>query len=320
MGENEFQQQLPRDPSVALTDTTPDAAPPVATSDYNGTASEQTAEQQTALVPVQQQAVSHPSVPVIKVENIKKTYYMGDTKVHALRDISLEVQRGEFVAIMGPSGSGKTTFMNLLGCLDRPTRGTYTLAGRLVSDLSADELAAIRNQLIGFVFQGFNLLARATALKNVMLPLMYAGYAREERERHARRALKLVGLGTRMNHRPNQLSGGQQQRVAIARALVNNPSLLLADEPTGNLDSRTSLEIMAVLQALNQRGLTIVLVTHDADIAAFAGRQVAFRDGRVVRNEPVDTPRSARGEWATLTKASQNARGQGNVQIEEEQA
>jgi putative ABC transport system ATP-binding protein len=261
------------------------------------------------------QAKIGPPMPVIQVANIKKTYYLGETKVRALRGISLEVQRGEFVAIMGPSGSGKTTLMNLLGCLDRPTSGEYTLAGRQVSNLSADELAAVRNRLIGFVFQGFNLLPRATALKNVMLPLMYAGYVRQERERRAQRVLARVGLGMRIYHRPYQLSGGQQQRVAIARALVNNPALLLADEPTGNLDSHTSLEIMAVLQTLNQQGLTIVMVTHDADIASYAQRQVAFRDGCIVHDEQVDTPRSAQQEWLALTKASQNA----HDQIKEEQ-
>jgi putative ABC transport system ATP-binding protein len=304
MNKQEFHQQAPDDPALALTETMPDAAPVPVGADLSR---------------------PRPPVPVIKVENIKKTYLLGETKVRALRGISLEVTRGEFVAIMGPSGSGKTTFMNMLGCLDRPTSGTYTLAGRLVSDLSADELAAVRNQLIGFVFQGFNLLARATALKNVMLPMMYAGYSREERERQARRVLKLVGLGTRVNHRPTQLSGGQQQRVAIARALVNSPALLLADEPTGNLDSRTSLEIMAVLQALNQRGLTIVLVTHDASVASFASRQVAFLDGRMVRDEPVAAPRQAQHEWAAQLSrgggsAPPAARDQSSIQIEEEQA
>jgi putative ABC transport system ATP-binding protein len=298
MSENEFQRHQEHEPAVALTDITSGVT----------------------LVVGQPQGASRPPVPVINVENIKKTYSLGETKVRALRGISLEIAGGEFVAIMGPSGYGKTTFMNLLGCLDRPTRGEYTLAGRLVSDLSADELAAVRNQLIGFVFQGFNLLARATALKNVMLPLVYAGYSRQERERLARRALKRVGLATRMHHRPHQLSGGQQQRVAIARALVNSPSLLLADEPTGNLDSCTSLEIMTVLQRLNQRGLTIVLVTHDADVAAYAGRQVVFRDGRVVRDERVDVPRSAQNEWVALTSGSPNVPDRSSIQIEEKHA
>jgi putative ABC transport system ATP-binding protein len=232
----------------------------------------------------------------IVVRDLVKTYLLGQTQVPALRGVSLEVGFGEFVAVMGPSGSGKSTCMNLLGCLDHPTRGEYWLGGMLVSKLSPDELADVRNRRIGFVFQGFNLLSRATALQNVALPLVYAGYSRQEQETRALRMLKLVGLAGRAHHRPNQLSGGQQQRVAVARALVNGPSLLLADEPTGNLDSRTSVEIMAVLQALNERGLTIVLVTHEPDIAAYAKRQVAFRDGRVVRDEPVAEQRSARAE------------------------
>lgn len=241
------------------------------------------------------------SEAVIVVRNLKKTYQLGQTHVRALRGVSLEVRQGEFVAIMGPSGSGKSTFMNLLGCLDTPTQGEYWLDGRLVSSLSSDELADMRNRLIGFVFQGFNLLSRATALSNVALPMLYSGMSRQEREERARKMLRLVGLGTRLHHRPAQLSGGQQQRVAIARALVNRPSLLLADEPTGNLDSRTSIEIMAILQALNQQqGLTIVLVTHEADIAAYTQRQVTFRDGRIVRDEQVAAPRSAEDEWKTL--------------------
>ncbi len=239
------------------------------------------------------------SKPVIALRDLTKTYLLGQTRVRALRGVSLEVYRGEFVAIMGPSGSGKSTLMNLVGCLDRPTSGEYWLTGRPVSSMSANELADIRNLRIGFVFQGFNLLPRATALKNVVLPLMYAGFSREEQLRRARKALQLVGLGARMNHRPAQLSGGQQQRVAIARALVNDPSLLLADEPTGNLDSRTSLEVMAVLQALNQQGLTIMLVTHNADIASYAKRQVVFRDGRIVRDEPATTIRSAQADWSS---------------------
>jgi putative ABC transport system ATP-binding protein len=247
------------------------------------------------------QSPSSSPASVIAVRDLKKTYLLGQTRVRALRGVSLEVQEGEFVAIMGPSGSGKSTFMNLLGCLDTPTQGEYWLAGRLVSSLSSDDLADIRNRLIGFVFQGFNLLSRATALSNVALPLLYAGVSRTERDERARKMLRLVGLGKRLHHRPAQLSGGQQQRVAIARALVNNPSLLLADEPTGNLDSRTSIEIMAILQALNKQGLTIVLVTHEPDIAAYTKRQVTFRDGRIVRDEPVAVPRSAEEEWKTLT-------------------
>ena len=240
--------------------------------------------------------------PVVSVRNLKKTYLLGQTRVPALRGVSLDIYPGEFVAIMGPSGSGKSTFMNLIGCLDRPTEGEYWLAGRLVSTLSSDELADVRNRLIGFVFQGFNLLSRATALSNVALPMLYAGLSRDEREERARRVLKLVGLGTRMHHKPAQLSGGQQQRVAIARALVNGPSILLADEPTGNLDTRTSVEIMAILQSLNQQGLTVILVTHEADIAAYTKRQVAFRDGRLVQDECSLTPRSAVDEWKTIVK------------------
>ena len=243
--------------------------------------------------------------PVIVVRNLKKTYLLGETRVYALRGVSLEVQQGEFVAIMGPSGSGKTTLMNLLGCLDRPSAGDYQLAGKLVSQMSHDELAGIRNQLIGFVFQGFNLLSRATAVKNVAMPLMYAGYSKEEQEVRARKALRMVGLGGRLQHKPSQLSGGQQQRVAIARALVNTPSLLLADEPTGNLDSRTSIEIMAVLQALNQRCLTVILVTHEPDIAAYAKRQIVFRDGLLVRDELVQAPCNAIAELSADREQTQ---------------
>jgi len=240
--------------------------------------------------------------PLIVVHHLHKTYQLGQTLVHALRGVSLEVSPGEFVAVRGPSGSGKSTFMNLIGCLDRPTQGSYWLAGRKVSDMSSQELARIRNRLIGFVFQGFNLLNRASARSNVELPMIYAGLSKEQREHRARQALHLVGLESRMEHKPAQLSGGQQQRVAIARALVNSPSLLLADEPTGNLDSRTSIEIMAVLQALNQQGLTIVLVTHEPDIAEYVTRQVVFRDGRLVRDEPVSHPRDAQADWITLSR------------------
>nr|WP_297156349.1 ABC transporter ATP-binding protein [Thermogemmatispora sp.] len=242
--------------------------------------------------------------PIVLVRNLTKVYHLGETSVPALRGVSLTVRAGEFVAIMGPSGSGKTTFMNLLGCLDRPTSGDYWLVGRKVSQMTPDELADVRNRRIGFVFQGFHLLARSTALQNVALPLMYAGLSRAEQERRARRALELVGLGSRLHHRPSQLSGGQQQRVAIARALVNNPALLLADEPTGNLDSRTSIEIMAILQALNARGLTIVLVTHEADIAAYARRRILFRDGQIVSDEPVTATRSAQEELLQFYQAS----------------
>lgn len=240
------------------------------------------------------------STPLVDVRNLTKTYIIGRTHIRALQGISLRVYQGEFVAVMGPSGSGKSTFMNLVGCLDRPTQGECWLAGKLVSRLSNDELANIRNRQVGFVFQGFNLLSRSNALSNVILPMVYAGVSREERERRGRSVLRLVGLGDRIDHKPSELSGGQQQRVAIARALVNGPSLLLADEPTGNLDSRTGLEIMAVLQALNEQGLTILLVTHEQDIAKFAKRQVAFRDGRIVRDEPVLAPASAKEEWTKL--------------------
>ena len=240
--------------------------------------------------------------PVIAVHHLTKTYLLGQTRVAALRGVSLRVRPGEFVAIMGPSGSGKSTLMNLLGCLDRPTSGEYQLMGTPVSHMSADQLAAVRNRRIGFVFQGFNLLSRATALKNVMLPLLYAGSSRQEQVRRARRALQLVGMGARAEHKPAQLSGGEQQRVAIARALVNGPSLVLADEPTGNLDTRTSIEIIAVLQALNARGLTVVLVTHEPDIAAYTRRHITLRDGRIVGDEPA-TPHSARAELAARASA-----------------
>jgi putative ABC transport system ATP-binding protein len=260
------------------------------------------------------------SIPVISIRDLFKTYIIGKkTRVDALRGVSLDVYPGEFVAIMGPSGSGKSTFMNLLGCLDRPTSGQYWLAGKIVSKLSSDELASIRNRLIGFVFQGFNLLGRATAMSNVELPMVYAGLSKRERESRARKVLTLVGLGGRLNHKPPELSGGQQQRVAVARALVNGPSLLLADEPTGNLDSRTSVEIMGVLQALNDQGLTIVLVTHDAKIAEYARRQVAFLDGRIVRDEPVVARRSAQDEWAALVEADA-IESQRQTQVKEETA
>src|SRR5512142_1213287 len=234
--------------------------------------------------------------PVIQVEDVHKYYDLGETKVHALRGVSLEIGRGEFVAIMGSSGSGKSTFMNLLGCLDRPSSGRYLLEGTDVSQLDKKALAAIRNHKLGFVFQGFNLLSRTTALENVELPTLYARLNKEERLQRAREALHTVGLADRMDHFPSQLSGGQQQRVAIARALVNQPSILLADEPTGNLDSRTSVEIMQIFQELNEeRGITIVVVTHEADIAQFAKRIIVFRDGKIRRDEPVVNRPSAAG-------------------------
>jgi putative ABC transport system ATP-binding protein len=234
------------------------------------------------------------------VDRLSKAYSMGPSHVVALREVTLQIASGEFVAIQGPSGSGKSTFMNVLGCLDRPTSGRYWLAGMEVSRLSADIIADVRNRRIGFVFQGFNLLSRATALANVAQPLAYAGIPRRERERRALRALQAVGLEGRAHHHPLQLSGGQQQRVAIARALVNAPSLLLADEPTGNLDSRTAVEIMAVLQQLNALGLTIVLVTHEPDIAAYTRRRVLFRDGRIVHDETIRAPRSATDDLQSL--------------------
>ena len=222
---------------------------------------------------------------IISIRDLVKVYHVGETSVPALRGVSLEVRRNELVAIMGPSGSGKSTLMNLIGCLDRPTRGHYRLAGEPVDEMDARQLAVIRNRHIGFVFQTFNLLPRATALKNVALPLVYAGVGREEREERAFAVLAQVGLANRVYHRPSQLSGGQQQRIAIARALINQPALLLADEPTGNLDSRTSEEILATFRYLHQRGMTMVLVTHDPAIAANAQRRIELHDGRIVRDE-----------------------------------
>jgi len=223
---------------------------------------------------------------VIQVRDIHKTYQLGETQVHALRGINLEIRRREFVAIMGASGSGKSTFMNILGCLDRPSSGQYFLEGIDVSSLEKKQLAGIRNRKIGFVFQGFNLLARTTALENTELPTLYARVDKAERHRRAVEALTMVGLAERIDHFPSQLSGGQQQRVAIARALVNHPSILLADEPTGNLDSRTSVEVMEIFQNLNDMGLTIILVTHEHDIAQFTKRSIVFNDGKIWRDEP----------------------------------
>jgi len=224
---------------------------------------------------------------VLAVEDVHKYYDLGETRVHALRGVSVEVQRGEFVAIMGASGSGKSTFMNMLGCLDRPSSGRYLLEGIDVSQHDKKALAHIRNQKIGFVFQGFNLLARTTALENTELPTLYTKIDKTERGKRAAEALAMVGLADRAQHFPSQMSGGQQQRVAVARALVNRPSILLADEPTGNLDSRTSVEIMEIFQNLNDLGLTIVLVTHEQDISQFAKRVLVFRDGKIRKDDPV---------------------------------
>ena len=239
-------------------------------------------------------ALDGAALPIIRIDGVHKYYDLGETKVHALRGIDLEVQPGEFVAIMGSSGSGKSTLMNLLGCLDRPTSGRYLLDGTNVAQLDKKALADVRNRKIGFVFQGFNLLSRTTALENVELPTLYARQPKEERLERARNALEMVGLGERVEHFPSQLSGGQQQRVAIARAPVNRPSILLADEPTGNLDSRTSVEIMQIFQELNEQGLTIMLVTHEPDIAQFAKRIVVFSDGKIRKDGRVEKrPRAA---------------------------
>jgi putative ABC transport system ATP-binding protein len=238
------------------------------------------------------------AAPIVALEDVTKVYRMGDVELRALAGVTLALEAGEFTAIMGASGSGKSTLMNLLGCLDRPTSGRYLLEGHAVSHLSNDELAAIRNRTIGFVFQSFNLLSRTSAVENVELPLVYAGVPAAERHARAREALERVGLGDRLDHHPNQMSGGQQQRVAIARALVNGPRLLLADEPTGNLDSRTSEDVMALFQALGRTGITVILVTHEPDIAAHASRVITMRDGRV-RSDVRQAPRQAvagRGE------------------------
>ncbi len=239
--------------------------------------------------------------PVIQLDHIHKTYTMGDVDVHALRGVSLTIREGEFVAIMGASGSGKSTTMNVLGCLDRPTRGSYILDGEDVSEMSKDERADIRCRKIGFVFQGFNLLSRTSALENVELPMLYLGVETHERHQRAMEALAAVGLAGREQNHPNQLSGGQQQRVAVARSLVNNPALILADEPTGNLDSRTSVEVMEIFQRLNrERGITLVLVTHEADIAQYAQRVVVFKDGKIKKDYQIDEQRDAAAELQNL--------------------
>ena len=245
--------------------------------------------------------------PVIKLENFSRTYYTGDVEVQAVRSVSLEIAPGEFVAIMGSSGSGKSTMMNTIGCLDRPTGGHYWLDGVNVGELDRDELADLRNRKIGFVFQGFNLLSRTSALENVELPMLYArpAISADEQFERAMKALEMVGLADRADHHPNQLSGGQQQRVAIARALVNNPRLLLADEPTGNLDTRTSIEVMGVFQYLNDQGITILMVTHELDIARYTKRTVVMRDGRIVNDQAVTDRLLASAELEKLAREQQ---------------
>jgi len=246
-------------------------------------------------------------MPLISVDNITKTYEMGDVEVRALRGVSLDIEAGEFVAVTGPSGSGKSTLMHILGCLDRPTKGSYTLENRDISALSRNQLAEVRNGEIGFVFQGFNLLPRTTAIDNVELPLLYGNtkHSSSDRRRQAENMLAAVGLSDRMHHLPNQLSGGQQQRVAIARALVNNPSILLADEPTGNLDSRTSIEVMDIFQQLNgTKNITVLLITHESDIAEYGSRIIKFHDGRVASDSVNSTQRIAENEITGSTRMS----------------
>ena len=243
--------------------------------------------------------------PIISVRSLVKTYHMGDVEVHALRGVNLAIHRGDFVAILGKSGSGKSTFMNIIGCLDIPTKGEYLLDGTDVGTLSKDQLAGLRNHKIGFVFQSFNLLSRTSAVENVELPLMYNKRisSKEMRER-ALSALESVGLAHRAHHFPNQLSGGEQQRVAIARSLVNDPVVILADEPTGNLDTRTSMEVLAIFQTLNEKGITVVIVTHESDIAAFTKQNITFRDGKIIRAVAVAAPRRASEELAALPAAT----------------
>ena len=249
--------------------------------------------------------------PVIQIEKVNKIYHTGEVDVHAVRDVSLVIMPGEFVAIMGSSGSGKSTMMNMLGCLDRPTNGRYLLDGVDVSGLKRDALAEIRNQKIGFVFQGFNLLSRTSALENVELPMLYnakGGISAHAQHEAALEALKIVGLAQRAGHHPNQLSGGQQQRVAIARALANKPSLILADEPTGNLDTQTSIEIMGVFQGLNDKGITIVMVTHELDIASFTKRNIIMRDGKIITDQPVTNRLIATEELEKLREAQRSVK------------
>ncbi len=247
--------------------------------------------------------------PVIELDDVDKVYQTGEVAVHAVRGVSLQVLPGEFVAVMGASGSGKSTLMNVIGCLDRPTAGHYRLDGEEVGTLTKSELSRVRNQRLGFVFQGFNLLSRTSALENVDLPLLYSphGHGRRELRRRSLAALERVGLAERAEHHPSQLSGGQQQRVAIARALVNEPALLLADEPTGNLDTRTSLEIMAIFQELNRKGMTILMVTHEPDIAQYCLRQIVMRDGRVISDRPVENRLDAATELARRKSAEAEA-------------